>query len=196
MEFEKVLTRFNLSVVYFRMKNLCILMINFSLIGIMACGTPKELRTDGIPVVSDLDLERYQGKWFEIMRLPNSFEEGLEKVTATYSLQDDGEIKVINRGYDPEEGEWDEAEGRAWLPDTTQPALLKVSFFWIFSSDYKVIALDQENYNYAMVTSTSKKYLWILSRTPKMEDDIQKMLIDKAKGLGFAVENLEIVSQD
>jgi apolipoprotein D and lipocalin family protein len=162
----------------------------------MACATPKELRTDGIPPVPELDLDRYQGLWYEIMRLPNRFEEGLENITATYTLQKDGEIKVINRGYDTEESEWSEADGRAWLPDPAQPGLLKVSFFWIFSSDYKVIALDQENYRYAMVTSSSKEYLWILSRTKEMDDKVLTELIDIAKSYGFAVEQLIKVNHE
>ncbi len=194
MEFILQLSRSYVSVLrgymkYFR-KIAGRLMLLFSLAGLMACATPKELRTDGIPAVPALDLERYQGRWYEIMRLPNSFEEGLESVTATYTLEEDGEINVINRGYDTEEGGWSEAEGSAWLPDPEQPGLLRVSFFWIFASDYKVIALDQENYTYAMVTSSSKEYLWILSRTKQMDPEILAGLIDKAKAYGFTVGKL------
>ncbi len=199
MEFQKVLSRLHLFNLFkfgwLKTKYHWIVMLNISLFSLMACTTPKELRTDAIPAVSALDLERYQGKWYEIMRLPNRFEEGLEQVTAIYTIQDDGEIKVVNRGFNPEKNEWDEAEGKAWLADETQPALLKVSFFWIFSSDYKVIALDQENYSYTMVTSSSKKYLWILSRTAQMEEDILQMLLEKAKDYGFSIENLEKVKQ-
>jgi apolipoprotein D and lipocalin family protein len=171
------------------------LMFNLPLIGLIACSVPPEMRTDHIPALPRLDLDRYQGVWYEIMRLPNSFEEGLEQVTATYTIQEDDNIKVVNRGFDPEKGKWDEADGKAWLPDTTKPAELKVSFFWIFSSAYKVIALDQENYTYAMVTSDSKKYLWILSRTPHMADETLKMLQDKAAYYGFEVDKLIKVKQ-
>jgi apolipoprotein D and lipocalin family protein len=163
---------------------------------LLACATPKELRTDNIPVVTPFALEKYLGKWYEIARLPNKFEEGLEKVTANYSLGDDGEIQVINRGFNVEENEWEEAQGRAWIPDTSVQAHLRVSFFWIFASDYKIIALDQENYSYAMVTSTSINYLWILSREPVLEDKIYQELINKASNLGFYTSKLHKVKHD
>jgi apolipoprotein D and lipocalin family protein len=161
-----------------------------------SCATPKELRTDHIPTVSSFDLNRYLGQWYEIARLPHKFEDGLDKVTATYTLQEDGEIQVINRGFRTEDDEWEEAEGKAWIPDPEKPALLRVSFFWIFASDYKIINLDQENYQYAMVTSSSKKYLWILSRTPRLEKDILQNLIDEATQLGFDIKQLYFVKHD
>uniref|UniRef100_UPI0035647773 lipocalin family protein n=1 Tax=Marinobacter sp. TaxID=50741 RepID=UPI0035647773 len=84
---------------------------------------------DGIDPVSDLDVERYQGTWYEIARLDHSFEEGLSNVTAEYSVQDDGSIRVINRGYSEEEGKWEEAEGRAVFVEDEANGHLKVSFF-------------------------------------------------------------------
>ncbi len=195
MEFRKVFPRSYKTGVYDIDRYILYQMLIFSLTGLIACGTPPELRTDGIPAVSRLDLNLYQGTWYEIMRLPNRFEEGLEQVTADYTIKDNSEIQVINRGYNPENEQWEEAVGKAWLPDPGKPGLFKVSFFWIFSSDYKVIALDQENYSYAMVTSSSKEYLWILSRSKQLEKDVLQMLIDKAKEFGFAVENLIRVNQ-
>jgi lipocalin len=78
-----------------------------------SCATPKELRTDHIPIISAFELDRYLGQWYEIARLPHKFENGLDKVTATYTLLEDGEIQVINRGYRTEDNEWEEAEGKA-----------------------------------------------------------------------------------
>ena len=76
-----------------------------------ACSIPKEMRTDSIPAVKNFELEKYLGKWYEIARLPHSFEDGLINVSAEYSLDEDGDIKVINRGFDTEDNEWQEAEG-------------------------------------------------------------------------------------
>ena len=120
----------------------------------------------------------------------------MEKVTAHYSLAENGEILVTNRGFNVEDNEWTEATGNAWIPDTTSPAHLRVSFFWIFASDYKVIALDQAEYSYALVTSNSKDYLWILSRTPVLDDSTYLKLRDKASNLGFYTSKLYRVKHD
>jgi apolipoprotein D and lipocalin family protein len=157
---------------------------------------PKELRTDNLPAVQPFDPDKYLGKWYEIARLPHSFEEGLEQVTATYTRDEDGDIIVLNRGFDTEDREWSEAEGSAWIPDLQQPALLKVSFFWPFAADYKIIMLDQKSYAYALVTSSSKEYLWLLSRTPQMETVIRDSLLGKAKAMGFKTELLHFVEHD
>jgi apolipoprotein D and lipocalin family protein len=182
------------------MKNLIkriftILLIYFTL-SLIACSVPDELKTDHIPAVKPFDLDRYLGTWYEIARLPHKFEKNLERVTATYTLRDDGKISVVNRGYNIKSEEWEEAEGRAWIPDPEKPAKLKVSFFLFFASDYKIIELDQENYTYAMVTSSSKEYLWILSRTPQLEEDIYDHLVDSADQLGFDVTKIHKVSHN
>jgi|WetSurMetagenome_2_1015567.scaffolds.fasta_scaffold48748_2 apolipoprotein D and lipocalin family protein len=159
------------------------------------CFIPKELRTESIPTVKNFDLQRYLGVWYEIARLPQSFENGLEQVTATYTLQDDGTIQVLNKGFDTSKGKWKEAIGKAYIPDTAAGALLKVSFFWIFYAEYKVIVLDSVNYSYAMVTSSSKKYLWILSRSPRVDQSVYDELIRKANEWGFKVSDLYRVHQ-
>jgi apolipoprotein D and lipocalin family protein len=135
------------------------------------------------------------GTWYEIARLPNSFEKNLDHVTAIYTLRDDGKINVLNKGFDSAKKYWKEATGKAWIPNSRIPAHLRVSFFWIFAGDYKIIALDGENYSYSMVTSKTKKYLWILSRTPRMDNEVYNKLVEKAKGFGFEVEELYKVSQ-
>jgi apolipoprotein D and lipocalin family protein len=167
----------------------------FSLAFLSGCFTPKELSTESIPAVRNFNLNRYLGRWYEIARLPHSFENGLDSVTATYSLQNDGTVKVLNKGFNIEKGEWKEAEGKAYIPDTSAGALLKVSFFWIFYGEYKVIVLDTLNYTYAMVTSSSKKYLWILSRSPHLEQPVYNELIQKASEWGFNTSQLYKVPQ-
>jgi apolipoprotein D and lipocalin family protein len=162
---------------------------------LFSCSTTPEYDTNHIPLVSSFDLNRYLGTWYEIARLPHRFEKNLTKVTATYSLRDDGKIKVVNRGFDPQKNKWSEANGKAWIPDPKVPARLKVSFFWFFSADYRIIDLDQQQYSYAMVTSNSRNYFWILSRTPALDDTIYTTLIGKARQYGFDTEKIEKVSQ-
>jgi apolipoprotein D and lipocalin family protein len=167
----------------------------FLFLTISGCSTPKELSTESIPAIKNFDLQRYLGMWYETARLPHSFESGLDRVTATYTLQEDGTVKVLNKGFNISKGEWKEADGKAYRADTLAGALLKVSFFWIFYADYKVIVLDTANYSYAMVTSSSKKYLWILSRSPQLEQSIYAELIRKAGEWGFNTSELYKVLQ-
>jgi apolipoprotein D and lipocalin family protein len=167
----------------------------FLSLAISGCFTPKELNTESIPAIKNFDLKRYLGMWYEVARLPQSFENGLDRVTATYTLQEDGTIKVLNKGFNTSKGEWKEANGKAYIPDTLAGALLKVSFFWIFYGEYKVIVLDTVNYSYAMVTSSSKKYLWILSRSPQLEQSIYDELVRKAGEWGFNISELYKVPQ-
>jgi apolipoprotein D and lipocalin family protein len=171
------------------MKPLIFMLLPLVAIMLFSCSVPKELRTDYIPSVPELDLEKYSGTWFEIIRLDHSFERGLQKVTATYSIRDDGKIKVINKGYDTEDQEWSEAEGKAYVPDPNKPGELKVSFFLWFYGDYKVIKLDKD-YQWAMITSNSKEYLWILSRTSQMDQSKLDELLDFAKSEGFPLEEI------
>ncbi len=159
---------------------------------LISCGTPKELRTDNIPSVKKLDINKYAGTWFEIIRLDHSFERGLEQVTATYIPEDDGKIKVINKGFDTEDQEWSTAEGKAYVPNPDKPGELKVSFFLWFYADYKVIKLD-ENYQWAMVTSKSKEYLWVLSRKSEMDKSTLDDLLDFARSEGFPLEKIVYV---
>jgi apolipoprotein D and lipocalin family protein len=151
----------------------------------------------GIPVnvqpVEDFRLERYLGKWYEIARLDHSFERGLSRVTAEYSLRDDGGVRVLNRGYSEKEKEWKEAEGKAYFVDRTDRGHLKVSFFGPFYGSYVVFELDHENYQYALVSGPDTSYLWILARHPKMPPDLKNALIAKAAARGFDTSKLIVV---
>jgi apolipoprotein D and lipocalin family protein len=160
-----------------------------------SCVTPQNLRTDAIPAVAQLDLQRYAGNWYEIVRMPHRFEAHLQQVTASYTILPDGKISVLNRGYDVENGKWSEAEGSAWRPDEQVPGELKVSFFWIFSSLYKVILLDEAEYQWAVVTSTSKEYLWVLAREPQMPDEKLQPILDRLAVWGFDLDKLQYVDQ-
>lgn len=145
--------------------------------------------------VQNFELNRYLGKWYEIARLDHSFERGLEKVTAEYSLRDDGGVRVINRGFSNLEKRWQEAEGKAYFVRGRDEAYLKVSFFGPFYGSYVVFTLEQ-GYNYAFVTSSDKSYLWLLSRTPELSSDLKAQFINRAEELGYNVAELIFVKHD
>ena len=150
-------------------------------------------------VVQSVDANQYLGTWFEIARLDHSFERGLAQVSANYSLNNDGSIKVINKGYNNEKKQWKEAIGKAKFVDAanadgTRTGRLKVSFFGPFYGAYNIIELDKPQYNYAMV-SGGQDYLWILSRTPQLTYPIKQELMARAKHLGYATEKLIFVKQ-
>lgn len=153
-------------------------------------------KPEGITPVDNFNVTRYQGKWYEIARLDHRFERGLSNVSADYSPRDDGGIKVINRGYKDEKSEWKESEGKAYFVESPTTGYLKVSFFGPFYGSYVVMDLDRENYAYSLVTGNDKSYLWILSRTPTMDEATKKRLIDKAQALGYETSKLIWVNQD
>ena len=148
---------------------------------------------DNVKPVDDFRLEKYLGKWYEIARLDHSFERGLTRVTAEYSLRDDGGIRVLNRGYSEKDKEWKEAEGKAYFVQRTDQGYLKVSFFGPFFGSYIVFELDHENYRYALVSGPEKSYFWILARSPEIEKNLIDTLIAKAATRGFDTSKLIFV---
>jgi len=147
----------------------------------------------GITPVAPFDLERYLGTWYEIARLDHRFERGLSQVSATYSKRADGGIDVLNRGYNSSTGEWKEAAGKAYPLGSSQQGSLKVSFFWPFYAGYHVIALDQQDYSYALISGPDRDYLWILSRTRTLDAATLQNLLNRATELGFATNSLIFV---
>ncbi|WP_028766233.1 lipocalin family protein [Shewanella fidelis] len=150
---------------------------------------------NGIEPVKGFELPRYLGTWYEIARLDHSFERGLNQVTATYSMRNDGGVKVVNRGFSVAEQAWDEAEGKAYFVDSPDIGHLKVSFFGPFYGAYVVYELDNQDYQYAFITSYNREYLWFLSRTPTVDDALKQQFIEQAKKLGFATEQIIWVAQ-
>ena len=146
--------------------------------------------------VEDFEINRYLGTWYEIARLDHSFERGLSRVTARYSLRDDGGLKVVNRGFQADQNAWKEATGKAYFVSDPDVGRLKVSFFGPFYGAYNIIALDHERYQYSLVCGPNRSYLWILSRSKSMDRAILERLVGKAKSLGFATEKLIFVRQD
>lgn len=150
-----------------------------------------------LKTVPDVDLMRYSGKWYEIARLPNSFEKGLICCTAEYSIRDDGKIKVTNTGRNEKDpAKVSAVTGKAWNPDKNEPGRLKVQFFWPFSGGYYIFHLDQKDYRYVLVGNPSRKYLWLLARSPQIDESLYSELVDIAKENGFATEKLLKVRQD
>ncbi|MBN2069710.1 MAG: lipocalin family protein [Opitutales bacterium] len=148
---------------------------------------------ENVTPVEPFVLQRYLGTWYEIARLDHSFERGLDSVTATYSLRDDGDVRVLNRGYSAKDKAWEDAEGRARFVESPDKGFLKVSFFGPFYGSYVIMELDQEHYRYALVCGPNTSYLWILSRTPELEQAIVERLISKAQALGFDTDQLIFV---
>lgn len=152
---------------------------------LLACLTGCVGMPDNVKPVENFQVERYLGKWYEIARLDHSFERGLSQITADYSLREDGGVRVLNRGFSAAENKWEEAEGKAYFVGEPDQGYLKVSFFGPFYGSYVVIELDHEHYQYALVCGPDKSYLWILARTPALDENILNALIAKAAALGF-----------
>lgn len=150
----------------------------------------------GLKVVDDVDLEQYAGTWYEIARLPNKHEKELVEVTSTFKQSQDGSFQVISRGYKGSRGgKCTTLKGNVEIPNPTKKGDLKVKVL-IFSVGYKILDVDKENYRYAMITSdNSKKYLWIMSKSPVMDRNTYESLVESARGKGFNVDRLEIVQQ-
>jgi len=145
----------------------------------LSCKTTQDL-----PTVEKVEISKYTGQWYEIARLPNNFEKGLECVTATYTQKSNGKIEVLNRGYSSDKGRYKTAKGKAWVPDSNFPGRLKVTFFWPFSGNYYILSLD-ENYQHVLVGDPSRKYLWVLARTKTLDEATYSRLMDHADKNGF-----------
>jgi len=151
---------------------------------------------EGIKAVDGFDINRYLGTWYEIARLDHRFERGLEKISATYTLREDGGVDVLNKGWDVKAGEWSQAQGKAYFVEQPDKGRLKVSFFGPFYGGYNIIDLDKQNYAYSMVTGPDRSYFWILSRTPQLPEAELQALLKRAKALGFATDQLIFVKHD
>lgn len=158
-----------------------------------ACGSVK------VPYyvrnVENFDLNKFTGKWYEVARFDFKFEKDVKQVTAEYSLNDDGSIKVINRGFNYIKQEWQEKEGKAKFVDATNRGALKVSFFGPFYSGYNIVSLEN-NYEYALVFGESTDYIWFLSRKPTMPDQVKEKFLRLAKEAGYNLDRLVWTKQD
>lgn len=149
----------------------------------------------GAVAVSSFDIEKYLGTWYEIARLDYKWERGLDHVTANYSKNKNGSIKVDNKGYNVKKQKWEESIGKAKPAGKPDVGELKVSFFGPFYGGYNIIALDS-NYKYALVAGSSTRYLWLLSREKTMPEEVKKSFLEKAKAIGYKTEELVWVRQE
>ncbi len=157
-------------------------------LSILLFGTPALAETSPVQTVPAVDLARYVGKWYEVAAFPMFFQRNcVGDTTAEYALRPDGDISVVNRCR-TEDG-FDEATARAWAVEGSGNARLKVSFFWPFRADYWVIGLDS-GYRWAVVGNPERKYLWILSRTPKLPQDQLESALASARAQGFDLAQL------
>ena len=172
--------------IYSHMKKYCKLLCAFPIVAVMlthsSCKADHSIKVNN-STVNQVDIHRYMGKWYEIARYDHSFERGMSNVTAEYSIQGDGEILVVNKGV--KNGKLKEIVGKGKQPNPNEyPGRLKVSFFLWFYGDYNILELDKD-YQYALVGSSSDKYLWILSRTPEMTDVQLDYLLKKIIQRGY-----------
>lgn len=150
-----------------------------------APGADKPLAT-----VPSVDLEKYMGRWFEIASFPQSFQKGCHCTTAEYSMTDKGYVKVVNTcRKDSADGKVKTADGKAFVVPGSGNAKLRVQFFWPFRGDYWIIDLAPD-YSYAVVGDPSRKYLWILCRTPQMDETLYKEIVGRTASKGFDVSKL------
>lgn len=153
-------------------------------------------KTQPLATVPELDLTRYAGRWYEIARLPNRFEDGLKCIIAEYGLREDGKVSVTNRGIQVDDTqEVSESTGYAKVPDAQVPGVLKVTFFWPFFGDYYVIDLDTD-YQWSLVGSPDRDYLWILSRNQTLDQAVIDRLLKKAQSEGFDTTRLIYTPHD
>lgn len=162
----------------------------FSLAAVLSCiaglsaQSVSKKSNASLEPVKNFELARYLGKWYEIGRFDFKWEKNLKNVTAEYSLNKNGTVKVVNSGYDYAAQKEKQSVGKAKFAGNKNEGSLKVSFFGPFYSDYKIIALDSE-YNYALVAGANKKLLWILSRTKMIPADVKESYIQTAQNAGY-----------
>ncbi len=149
----------------------------------------------GVTPVSPFQLERYMGQWYEIARLDHRFERGMTDVSARYSINSDGSVRVLNRGYDTAKTEWREAEGKALFIGDSNTGSLKVSFFGPFYGGYHVAALDPD-YRWSLVIGPDPSYAWILARDKTLSAADKERILTVAKQASVDTAALIWVSQN
>ena len=161
-----------------------------------SCVTSGRQASPPLEVVPFVDLSRYTGQWYEISRYPHRFQEGCVGSRATYTLRNDGKIAVLNECHKGSfSGKLRNAKGIARVVDTKSNAKLKVSFFWPFYGDYWIIDLGK-NYEYAVVGHPDRTYLWILSRTKKMDETLYGEILGRLASKGYDITKLISTPQE
>lgn len=181
------------------MNNYLVFLISMSVLILVSCASSQDKELPPLETVKQVDLNKYVGLWYEVAKIPNSFQDHCAYgTTAEYKLQKDGSIQVINKCYD-ENGEADIADGVANVVDKNTNAKLEVSFvsflgirpFW---GDYWIIGLD-ENYQWAVVGTPGRKYGWILSRTPSLQEETMQKMFSILREQDYNPEDFEMSKQ-
>ena len=163
---------------------------------VSGCVTGVGGSVDRLKTVDNVDLERYAGRWYEIARYQQSFERRLVAVTAEYTLMKNGRVRVVNSGFrDALDGPYRQARGTAWVPNAEEPGALKVSFFWPFAGDYKIFALDSEEYQWALVGDDTRNTLWFLARDHELSPELFDAMSELAVENGYSLDKLFRVPQ-
>jgi len=161
-----------------------------------ACASSPANSTSSIPGVKSIDMDRYLTKWYEISRIPVPVGRSWVNTSDTYSLRPDGSIRVVYEGFvKSPTGPRRTLTARQWIPDPAVMGDMKASFLPLVVNDNRVIAVD-EDYAWLVVTSSTKDYLWIMSRTPVMDEAVYTSVVEKAAGWGFDTSRLERVRQE
>jgi apolipoprotein D and lipocalin family protein len=149
-----------------------------------------------LETVPTVDVRRYLGRWYEIARFQHRFEKSIVGATAEYSLREDGRIQVVNSGFKQNlDGAYTQVKAVAWVPDSARPGALKVRFFGLFTSDYLIFGLDRDDYSWALVGSDSRDFLWFLSRTPQISEELFSRMKQLALDQGYDLSGLYRVPQ-
>lgn len=177
------------------MKSTNKLLVTMLLIGLASIFSSCASIPKNAKPVQNFDANRYLGTWYEIARFDFRFERNMDNTTAQYSLNKNGNITVLNSGFNYVENKWKKAEGVAKFRGNKKVGALEVSFFGPFYSAYNVIALDND-YQYALVAGKDLDYLWILSREKKIPDDVKADYLEIAKNIGYDTSRLIWVKHD
>lgn len=146
-------------------------------------------------IVENFDVNRYLGTWYEIARFDFKFEKDLDNTSAQYALDKEGNVEVLNSGFNVIDKEWKKADGKAKFRGDKTVGALEVSFFGPFYSGYNIIALD-EGYNYALIAGKNLDYLWILSRTKTIPEEIKQQYLAIAQEVGYDITRLIWVAHE
>jgi apolipoprotein D and lipocalin family protein len=164
-----------------------------TLLFINACSGVKV--PTGVSVVKPFDVEKYTGTWYEIARFDFTHEKNMSNVTATYTLQDNGTVGVLNKGFDEIKQKWKEAKGKAKFVGDRNEGALKVSFFGPFYAGYNVVMMEPD-YENVLIFGEDRDYIWILSRNKTISSDVKQKFLDRANAAGYDVSRLVWTKQD
>jgi len=170
-------------------------------LGIVAAGTFLLINAcsvkvpENISVVKNFDAKAYQGQWYEIARFDFKHEKDLKNVTANYTLNEDGSIEVVNKGYNYVKNKWEESKGKAKFNGSNKEGALKVSFFGPFYGGYNVVEMDPA-YENVLVFGENTDYIWILSRQKTIPNHVKDKFLAKAKAAGYDLNRLVWTEQE